>query len=34
MELIIQEIANVGFTLMVFVLACVLINKFKGGMDD
>jgi len=30
MEIIIQEIANVGLTLMVFVLACVLINKFKG----
>ena len=30
MEVIIHEIANVGFTLMVFVLGCVLINKFKG----
>jgi len=34
MELIIQEIANVGFTLMVFVLACVVVNKFKGDMND
>ena len=30
MEVIIQEMANVGFTLLVFVLMCVLINKFKG----
>ena len=34
MELIIQEMANVGFTLLVFVIACVLINKFKGDMND
>ena len=30
MELIVQEFANVGFTLLVFVLACVVVNKFKG----
>ena len=34
MELIVQEFANVGFTLLVFVLACVLVNKFKGDIDD
>ena len=34
MEVIIQEMANVGFTLLVFVLMCVLINKFKGEIDD
>ena len=34
MELIVQEFANVGFTLLVFVTACVLINKFKGDMND
>ena len=34
MDTIIQEMANVGFTLLVFVLACVLINKFKGEIDD
>ena len=34
MEVIIHEIANVGFTLMVFVLMCVLINKFKGDSND
>ena len=34
MEVIIQEFANVGFTLLVFVLACVLVNKFKGDIDD
>ena len=34
MEVIIQEFANVGFTLLVFVLACVMVNKFKGEIDD
>ena len=34
METIIQEIANVGFTLLVFVVAMGLINKFKGDMND
>ena len=34
METIVQEIANVGFTLLVFIVACVLINKFKGDMND
>jgi ABC-type antimicrobial peptide transport system permease subunit len=34
MDTIIQELANVGFTILVFVLACVLINKFKGDIDD
>tara|TARA_R100001126_G_scaffold98513_1_gene72903 strand:- start:555 stop:659 length:105 start_codon:yes stop_codon:yes gene_type:complete len=34
MEVIIQEFANVGFTLLVFVLACVVVNKFKGEIDD
>ena len=30
METIVQEIANVGFTLMVFVIGLVIVNKFKG----
>ena len=34
MEVIINEIANVGFTLLVFVLMCVMVNKFKGEIDD
>tara|TARA_R100001129_G_C5206911_1_gene215525 strand:- start:295 stop:399 length:105 start_codon:yes stop_codon:yes gene_type:complete len=34
MDIIIQEFANVGFTLLVFVLACVVVNKFKGDIDD
>ena len=34
MEVIVQEFANVGFTLLVFVIACVLVNKFKGDMND
>ena len=34
MEVIVQELANVGFTLLVFVLACVVVNKFKGDIDD
>ena len=34
MEVIVQEFANVGFTLLVFVIACVLVNKFKGDSND
>jgi len=34
METIIQEIANVGFTLLVFIVAMIVINKFKGDMND
>ena len=30
METIITEIANVGFTLLVFVIGLVIVNKFKG----
>ena len=30
METIVQEIANVGFTLMVFVIGLVIVNNFKG----
>ena len=30
MELIIQELANVGFTILVFVIGLVIVNKFKG----
>ena len=30
METIIQEIANVGFTLLVFVIGIVIVSKFKG----
>ena len=34
METIIQEIANVGFTLMVFVIGLVIVNRFKGDIND
>jgi len=30
MESIVQEIANVGFTLLVFVVSMVIVSKFKG----
>ncbi len=30
MESIVQEIANVGFTLLVFVIGIVIVSKFKG----
>ena len=34
MEMIVQEIANVGFTLLVFIVALIVVNKFKGDMND
>ena len=34
METIIQEMANVGFTLLVFVVALIIVNKFKGDSND
>jgi hypothetical protein len=30
METIVQEIANVGFTLLVFVIGLAIVNNFKG----
>ena len=30
METIVQELANVGFTLLVFVIGLVIVNNFKG----
>ena len=30
METIVQEIANVGFTIVVFVIGLVIVNNFKG----
>ena len=30
METIVQELANVGFTLLVFVIGLVIVNRFKG----
>ena len=30
MEGIVQEIANVGFTLLVFVIGLVIVNYLKG----
>ena len=30
METIVQEIANVGFTILVFCIGLVIVNKFKG----
>ena len=30
LEGIVQELANVGFTLMVFVIGLVIVNRFKG----
>ena len=32
METIVQEFANVGFTLLVFVIGMILINKVKGDI--
>jgi len=29
-EGIVQEIANVGFTILVFCIGLVIVNKFKG----
>ena len=34
METIIQEIANVGFTILVFVIGLVIVNRFKGDSND
>jgi hypothetical protein len=34
MELIIQEIANVGFTILVFCIGLVIVSKFKGDSND
>ena len=34
MELIIQEIANVGFTILMFCIGLVIISRFKGDMND
>ena len=34
METIVQEIANVGFTLLVFVIGLVIVNRFKGDIND
>ena len=30
MELIVQELANVGFTILVFCIGLAIVNKFKG----
>ena len=30
METIVQEIANVGFTLLVFCIGLAIVNRFKG----
>ena len=30
METIIQEIANVGFTFLVFLIGLIIVTKFKG----
>tara|TARA_R100000008_G_scaffold18198_2_gene9113 strand:- start:178 stop:282 length:105 start_codon:yes stop_codon:yes gene_type:complete len=34
METIIQEIANVGFTILVFCIGLVIVSKFKGDSND
>ena len=34
MELIVQELANVGFTLLVFIVAMIIVNRFKGDIND
>ena len=34
METIVQEIANVGFTILVFVIGLVIVNRFKGDSND
>ena len=33
-EGIVQELANVGFTLLVFIVAMIVVNKFKGEWND
>ena len=33
-EGIVQELANVGFTLLVFIVAMIVVNKFKGDIND
>ena len=30
MESIVQELANVGFTLLIFVVGIIIVSKFKG----
>ena len=30
METIVQEIANVGFTILVFCIGLITVNRFKG----
>ena len=30
MESIINEIANVGFTLLIFIIGIIVVTKFKG----
>ena len=34
MESIVQELANVGFTLLVFCIGLVIVNRFKGDSND
>ena len=34
METIVQELANVGFTLLVFIVAMIIVNRFKGDIND
>ena len=33
-EGIVQELANVGFTILVFVIGLVIVNRFKGDIND
>ena len=34
MDTIIQELANVGFTILVFCIGLVIVSKFKGDSND
>tara|TARA_Y100000361_G_scaffold71492_1_gene63273 strand:- start:322 stop:426 length:105 start_codon:yes stop_codon:yes gene_type:complete len=34
METIIQELANVGFTLLVFCIGLLIVTKIKGDIND
>ena len=34
METIIQELANVGFTLLVFCIGLLIVTKIKGDSND
>ena len=34
METIVQEIANVGFTILIFCIGLAMVSRFKGDSND